>query len=77
MNNEELQSRREFFKKAAKAALPVVAAVALASAPGTANAVEAMGCTGSCYGTCKYACGGHCSNNCSGGCKDRCHAVAK
>lgn len=30
-NNEELQSRREFFKKAAKSALPILGAVVLAS----------------------------------------------
>lgn len=30
--NEELQSRREFFKKAAKGALPILGAVVLASA---------------------------------------------
>ena len=38
--NEELQSRREFFKKAAKGALPILGAVVLASAPGLANAAE-------------------------------------
>ena len=32
--NEELQSRREFFKKAAKGALPILGAIALAGAPG-------------------------------------------
>ena len=46
--NEELQSRREFFKKAAKGALPILGAVVLASAPGLANAAESaveMGCS--------------------------------
>lgn len=46
--NEELQSRREFFKKAAKSALPILGAVVLASAPGIANAAESaaeMGCS--------------------------------
>ena len=36
--NEELQSRREFFKKAAKGALPILAAVALAGTPAIVNA---------------------------------------
>ena len=45
MNNEELQSRREFFKKAAKGALPIIAAVALASAPAVAEAVNSNACT--------------------------------
>ena len=31
--NEELQSRREFFKKAAKGALPILGAMVLANAP--------------------------------------------
>ena len=44
---EELQSRREFFKQAAKKALPVIGAIALASTPIIANAAEKepMGCT--------------------------------
>lgn len=40
--NEELQSRREFFKKAAKGALPILGAVVLASAPGLANAADIL-----------------------------------
>ena len=40
-SNEELQSRREFFKKAAKAALPVVGAVVLSSLP--INPIMALG----------------------------------
>ena len=31
--NNEIQSRREFFKKAAKGALPILGAVLLASSP--------------------------------------------
>ena len=38
--NEELQSRREFFKKAAKSALPILGAVVLASAPGIATVIS-------------------------------------
>lgn len=36
--NEELQSRREFFKKAAKGALPILGAIVLANAPAVINA---------------------------------------
>jgi len=32
-NNEEIQSRREFFKNAAKKALPILGAVALINMP--------------------------------------------
>lgn len=72
--NEELQSRREFFKKAAKGALPILGAVALASAPGLANAAESaveMGCSTNCNVRCSgcgTACFKGCSNGCSGGC---------
>ena len=78
--NEELQSRREFFKKAAKAALPVVGAVVAASLP--LKQIEAAtgctyggcsnfcsGCTGSCTGACTGACARSCSGTCSGGCR--------
>lgn len=74
---EELQSRREFFKKAAKAALPVVGAVVASQLPFvSANASESMtcnnwctSCTGTCAGVCKGACARSCSGSCSGACK--------
>ena len=78
-SNEELQSRREFFKKAAKAALPVVGAVVLASMPSDIFAMNRTGCngcsgacsscTGSCTSNCTGACYGGCSGRCSGSCK--------
>ena len=61
--NEELQSRREFFKKAAKAALPVVGAVVLSSIP-FAKTEAATGCRNSCYGSC-VGCQGTCMTNCA------------
>lgn len=71
--NKELQSRREFFKKAAKSALPILGAVILASSPIISKATqsEVMGCTGTCYGTCKNACTG-CEYTCEGTCKNAC-----
>lgn len=71
---EEIQSRREFFKNAAKKGLPIVAAIALAGMPVISKAeVEPMGCTGTCYGACvgscdgcKYTCHGTCKNGCEG-----------
>ncbi|MDE7377902.1 MAG: Cys-Xaa-Xaa-Xaa repeat radical SAM target protein [Paraprevotella sp.] len=83
--NEELQSRREFFKKAAKGALPILGAVVLAGAPAIVNAAEPsepMGCTrygcGTCTGSCRSTCSGGCSTTCSGGCKHyACKGVAK
>ncbi|MCD8291832.1 MAG: Cys-Xaa-Xaa-Xaa repeat radical SAM target protein [Prevotella sp.] len=74
--NEELQSRREFFKKAAKATLPVIGAIALMSIP-TASKAISMGCsndacTGTCMGTCKGTC-----ESCSHGCAVSCMSGAR
>ncbi len=72
LNNEELQNRREFFKKAAKAALPVVGAVVLANLP-IAKSEAATGCHG---GGCVWSCDGGCQNACEG-CKDSCYGSCK
>lgn len=73
MNNEELQNRREFFKKAAKGALPILGAIALANAPFIAKAAEAAeNSPMSCNGSCSFGCGQACSTSCSGGCKSGC-----
>ena len=50
--NEELQSRREFFKKAAKSALPILGAIVLAGAPLISKAEQPMGCNYGCSGAC-------------------------
>lgn len=71
--NEELQSRREFFKKAAKGALPILGAIVLANVPNALSA--AGGCTcASCVGGCGTACFQACANGCTtssckGGCR--------
>lgn len=72
--NEELQSHREFFKQAAKAALPVVGAAIMASVPfAQANAMGCnYACTGNCYGGCDGVCGGNCINTCSNSCSNYC-----
>ncbi len=66
-NNEELKSRREFFKKAAKGVLPVLGTLVLAGTPYVVNAVtkEPMGCRYGCNGTCQ-GCRGGCTNACRG-----------
>lgn len=73
--NEELQSRREFFKKAAKGALPILGAVLLANAPviSQATEVDSMACK---Y-MCQISCRGGCKNSCGGGCKDSCQTYCK
>ena len=71
---EELQSRREFFKSAAKTALPVVGAVLLSNLPILVKATETTSCDGcyySCYGSCKGSCYGSCES-CNGRCASDC-----
>lgn len=78
--NEELQSRREFFKEAAKKALPVIGAIALAGSPIIANATinNSMGCgRGSCQSLCENTCTLTCASNCRTGCKVSCQTTCK
>ena len=78
MNNEELQNRREFFKKAAKGALPILATVALSGIPAIAKSAEETpmgcryGCSSGCHGTCYGACQGGCLQGCYTGCRNTC-----
>ena len=69
--NEELQSRREFFKKAAKGALPILSAVVLAGAPSILSAAEGspMSCS---YDGCSYTCATSCARYCRGTCNQVC-----
>ncbi|MBQ6203832.1 MAG: Cys-Xaa-Xaa-Xaa repeat radical SAM target protein [Prevotella sp.] len=81
--NEELQSRREFFKKAAKGALPILGAIVLAGAPGILNATEAQStsctsCSTHCGTSCwRDGCSSTCSGGCKGGCRGTCQNTAK
>jgi len=77
--NEEIQSRREFFKSAAKKALPILGVVALANMPIISKATETKdpatacqnyGCTMSCQSSC-LGCTGECTG-CTGGCTGYC-----
>ena len=72
--NEELQSRREFFKKAAKGALPIIGALVLANVPNAMVAKEApnMDCRSGCYYTCSGSCSGGCDGSCQWGCETTC-----
>lgn len=73
---EELQTRREFFKKAAKSALPIVAGMILSSMPQVASAASriAMGCELGCHGGCERGCKETCKGSCEGGCNASCSA---
>lgn len=68
---EELQSRRRFFKQAAKAAIPVLSAVILAQLP-VQPVIAATDCNGSCSGYCTGSCSDSCSGGCSGSCTGSC-----
>ena len=72
MNNEELQTRREFFKKAAKGALPVLTFVALGQSILTSCDKEPFGCGRSCAGSCEGDCAGDCDDGCWTACIAAC-----
>ena len=90
--NEELQSRREFFKKAAKGALPIIGLMVLGthviSACGDGDDDDddggsSSGCS-ACKGSCKITCGNGCRANayyepasCKGTCKGACLSGCK
>lgn len=81
--NEELHSRREFFKKAAKQALPILAIGFGLSSCGEGGFDEMLekwnespeggsaGTTDGPTGQCSD-CSGKCSTSCTGGCKSSC-----
>lgn len=64
----ELQSRREFFKNAAKKTLPILGAIALMHLPFLSKAETPMGCNSNC----KLACATDCRSGCEGKCSDHC-----
>lgn len=73
--NGKLQSRREFFKKAAKGALPILGIVMMASVPTIAEAVQPTGCSGCqdyCLQGCRTGCGGKCKDHCASSCSESC-----
>ena len=81
---EELQSRREFFKKAAKGVLPIVAAVTLAGIPSLSIASDKTPsgcdyCEGTCHNGCEDRCTGcdGCKGGCDGTCKGSCDDSCK
>lgn len=79
--NEKLQSRREFFKKAAKSVLPILGAIALSHVPTILKAEPKtpMGCDYSCWNACgdsvcQGTCIGGCYNTCNDSCRNTCTA---
>lgn len=76
-----LQSRREFFRKAAKAALPILGAVVLANTPlkaiASENGMESGRCTACSGANCGITCRGLCRDNCEGTCKNTCRGSSR
>ena len=77
---EEIQSRREFFKNAAKKALPILGAIVLVNLPTITKAAETKttngcSCGSSCYGSCSGGCRDGCEG-CSGSCQGRCYGCS-
>lgn len=78
--NEELKTRRDFFKKAAQTALPILGAIVLASNPVIAKTAElpTTSCTGTCHGTCDGTCKTGCQyDSCKHTCKVTCSQYCK
>lgn len=79
---EELQSRRQFFKNAAKATLPIIGAIVAANIPLISRASETgteieYGCDWSCIGGCSGSCGRVCSSGCTNSCAGSCSGACK
>lgn len=77
---DELQNRREFFKKAAKGALPILGAIVLANVPGILKAADAepIGCSADgCSHSCSTSCAVKCRGTCYSMCRDSCHNSSK
>lgn len=83
-NDDELQSRREFFRNAAKAALPILGAIVLTQTPLLTKAAEipmtcentcSARCAGNCHGQCLNTCRGRCVDSCSGTCQNGCKST--
>lgn len=92
-NNDELQSRRQFFKKAANNALPILGFIALTQVPFIAhtrkshqeNGLYFAGINSSnrnsscedCSSSCTTSCYSTCKGDCDSGCKDTCDGGCK
>ena len=79
--NEELKSRREFFKKAAKSTLPILGTVVFSQMLLTSCDLpwvedpDAVDCKNGCSGSCGSGCSGSCDSSCSGSCDEDCTDV--
>lgn len=79
---KEIKTRREFFKQAAKEALPFIAGIVLLQIPMVSKASTSTGCEG-CFGYCtgcQFSCEGRCNGKCKGcegDCKGSCYGTCR
>lgn len=73
-SNNNLQSRREFFRNAAKAALPILGAIVLTQTPLLTKAAEI---SMTCENTCSTQCAENCHGQCVESCRDKCETSCK
>lgn len=80
--NEELQTRREFFKEASRKALPLLAFAALGSTvlascekESTSSTRSSSSSSSGCKGGCSGSCSSSCSGDCDGGCTNNCDSL--
>ena len=73
-NNKETQSRREFFKSAARKSLPIFGVIILSAAyPFSLHAMQSTSCTNrSCMNQCDGSCTKWCNGTCLTSCEDKC-----
>lgn len=71
-SNEEILSRREFFKKAAKSALPIFGAIVAGSILNSCEPYEGTVSCGDCTGNCDNGCSGDCWRACHDECASSC-----
>ncbi|WP_418551682.1 Cys-Xaa-Xaa-Xaa repeat radical SAM target protein [Prevotella sp.] len=74
-----IQSRRDFFKNAAKTTLPILGAIVLANIPiiGNSSSKKAMSCETTCSGPCRGNCHGQCVDTCRGKCDTSCSGTCQ
>ncbi len=85
--NEELKSRRDFFKKAAKSTLPILGTVVFSQILLTScdwpwvddpdGPVGCSGCSGSCDSSCSGSCDEDCTDVCAYGCTGSCDGTTR
>lgn len=82
--DEELQSRREFFKKTAQKALPILGIALFGTSILTSCEKDepddgggSSGCGNSCSGSCDDSCSGNCESDCAWGCSYDCRGHSR